>query len=282
MVILSSSYALESAIYDDAEWNTETFRQDVLDSMESFHNDLVTLPIAPELIPTIALKSSSDTTWNVRSVPLPRIKHVRRSPSNNLFTCLFLQTRHLTDYGNFPSFIINYDILPSKGFQGYKLLSIAENTFQHQDLQQQLQFIIQNGIVPALKILDLKLLSNFSPRNWEVHQMEELQHDKWNSFLQDFVDCFNFIIQTTSDNRAISIDLMWDSTIRISFHPNVASADESISYYDRAFAATMLPEDIQKEIAGLVIPRHLPEQTDVQRYVLDKYVTISYSITELF
>ena len=162
------------------------------------------------------------------------------------------------------------------------MLSIAEHTFQQQGLQEQLHYIIQDGIIPALKILDLKLLSNFSPRNWEVPQLEELQQDKWSGFLQDFVDCFNFIIQTTSNNRALSIDLMWDSTIRISFHPNTALEDESISHYNWAFAATMFPEDLQREIAELVIPRHPPEQNDVQRYVLDKYVTISYSITDHF
>ena len=82
-VISSSSYALESAIYDNAEWNTETFRQSILDSMEFLQHDSVTFPIAPELLPTIAPKllpndpiAPIETVWNIRNVPSPRIKHV--------------------------------------------------------------------------------------------------------------------------------------------------------------------------------------------------------------
>jgi hypothetical protein len=277
-VITESSYALESRIYDRIRQETETFR-------ETFQSDLLvellTAPSAPSAsTPVLSSTESiaSEDTWSLCTAPVPRIQHVQRSSCNELFTCLHLQTKHLTDFCNFPSFITNHQIIPGKGFQGYRILSIPCRVYNQSNVQDQMNLILQQGIIRALNYLDLKLLSNVAIKDYEVCYKNQLKQSKWSTFLQDFVDCFNFIVQTTSCNRAIDVDLMWDNVIRISFHPNVKNNDATNNISDWAFAAQMLPEELQREIASLVIQRNVPDPNFNNRNDPDKYVTLSFDI----
>jgi hypothetical protein len=130
--------------------------------------------------------------------------------------------------------------------------------------------------------LDLDILSNVTLTKWEQPHKENFQKAKWNSFMQDFVDCFNFIVQTTSFNRAIDVDLLTNGIIKITFYPDLTLQEDFVQVNDWAFAATLLPEDLQREIASLVIPRSLPEETDENRKKTDRYVTLSYSVRSHF
>jgi len=80
----------------------------------------------------------------------------------------------LTDFCNFPSFITNHQVIPGKGFQGYRILSIPYGAYSKSNLQEQMQLILQNGIIKALNYLDLKLLSNVDIKDYELCYKNQL------------------------------------------------------------------------------------------------------------